>query len=235
MALRSNARKSKMYAISVTTPVHPDEASRVLKEKQEKAKAAKEKREEQAKKRADQARIKAQEKRKKEAEVKALVEMKYAQLEKMVEAQVANLKERSLLDAGARKAEQDPAKKSEPETEVAESPTKKPKADATSPIGDTFKITVPVTRLIEEAEMKHRTQYRKIIQEVRDEKMPRGTNPYMNWMPSGRHWRVRALATPELISTPSRRQLIVMFLMMAIRNQPQCCRRFQQQTPLPPK
>ena len=85
-ALKSNARKSKMYTISVTTPVHPDQAVKASKVKKEKSAAAKKKREELAKRRAEENSRKRLEEKKEEADLTALVDQEFAKLEQILKA-----------------------------------------------------------------------------------------------------------------------------------------------------
>jgi len=72
-ALRSKARKGKMYAINVSIPCHPDQALQKLKAKKEKAELKKKEKEE-AQKRKEQ----------EENDLKSLVEQEYSMLEERV-------------------------------------------------------------------------------------------------------------------------------------------------------
>lgn len=72
-ALRSKARKGKMYAINVSIPCHPDQALQKLNEKKEKAELKKKEKEE-AQKRKEQ----------EENDLKSLVEQEYSMLEERV-------------------------------------------------------------------------------------------------------------------------------------------------------
>jgi len=154
---KSKARKGKMYVVSVTAPVHPDQAAAILKEKKIKADAARIKKAEKAGAKAVKDKLEAEEKKKKEIEIKLLVSQDYAMVVGIVEA---NSKVAS-VDTDCKKRALDDSAEQEPQGAVSSSPLKKLKVLTPSSTDD-VKLTAPVARLLTHVEVTYHVKLSQI-------------------------------------------------------------------------
>ena len=161
------AHNGNMYSISVTIKSNPEQAVDDMKQRVEKAEAAKKIKKEKAEFEAEQVRLKVLEDEKKEIEIKALVTKEYTQLEEEV-----------LKVEGAQNICMNSKKRSSNNDEDPDLPlpTKILKVETTTAISknhstSTLQITAPIQRMLAEADNKYLQKVMKIKGNIWDEAM----------------------------------------------------------------